>query len=1123
MLTRYNKGLNKINSFIWPRSVASLNLTIIVSCVIALIVVVLSAPTMWGLTQSYEDIIVGSITWTNHNKSADYMLVVLFFVVFSGSWVIIKRLFDKWFPGQPIRTDKAKVLSVPRFIMMGMVVFCLIVLLISGTWPLWESIVGIALLVGFVILKKKKKDHVSAIVIVLSAFFMWFSLLSLLQLISFFDPDILVNVQAMNEQWLLFASLSACLATAFVLNRIIGHAGLYVAQFMLPLMFVSPFKGIYESEGQNQLLHVTHSTIVFVSVLIALLLAMNIWKIVNYVRSGRRITSYNEHISLVSLLAISTFLVSQFPPYSVFAMDDFHLGEIILPWQQFVDKGQTMYTEFVSIQGLMGVSYGGLNELFFAGTAASFPMAINLFKIIIALITVWLISCKFGKAWTIPFVMISVPTYDRFFLIVPILLVVFLRDKFRSAMVWASVWFVLSLLHFLYNPSTGLALAVTTAPYVIYEVARYLQKCKWHKRAIIVVGGTLVGWSLSLVAIWPIISGAIQFIVENGQSNTTAYGVGILQNYLVPEWFPKWFATERLNYILWELTRIGAWGLGILTAIYLAAYLYISKADQYGRHILLILLSAGFIGLLIPYSMGRIDPGNLSRSGAVSMLTWGFVMPVIVLSLRKNLNQVLVLMVPAGIAFQVALSYTPPVELITKAVSAVHVPVGTEYIEGEKVGLPRMGDGFVPSDRYEEIRRFNSALREFIGEDDRYLDLTNRSFLYYLTDSRVPVPYSADYVAANARMQKRQIEKLIQDPPKLVFIAPGIRHDGGNASLRSYRIYKWLLAQNYKFVHYNGFSFLLREDIARDKERLLQSAIVSAFTLPPIQDWKDLHATEYDKVINEGNVTITKSTEGWIHLYADVKAVDYSNVYKYQILMETGVEGGSYAYFDYLDKESHSIGNYTSPHFTNGIVLAENLSPPEGTDVIRFGIVINQHATGVYGFGDISLAPVGASMQGEHYDYDVAGKKGVFYHPYLDYIPDAWGGSYAKLANRFIDYGYSGRSGFMQLQEEGFDGSGFYKIWKLKKPINGLQNDFLLFIMNGEVERNLSAQVMWTTVGEPFKTERSIAFGMKDSERALLPMGSDPEYLLSGDIDRIMLYSNSEINISNISFLQLIE
>jgi hypothetical protein len=76
--------------------------------------------------------------------------------------------------------------------------------------------------------------------------------------------------------------------------------------------------------------------------------------------------------------------------------------------------------------------------------------------------------------------------------------------------------------------------------------------------------------------------------------------------------------------------------------------------------------------------------------------------------------------------------------------------------------------------------------------------------------------YAPNYNAPNERIQRRMLAALEKDPPPLVWAAPAMRHDGGPASLRSYRVYRWLMDQGYRYWQADGLQFLLHPARARD-------------------------------------------------------------------------------------------------------------------------------------------------------------------------------------------------------------------------------------------------------------------------------------------------------------------
>lgn len=85
--------------------------------------------------------------------------------------------------------------------------------------------------------------------------------------------------------------------------------------------------------------------------------------------------SLRSAVAGVTAVALAVFVLTPAAKVPTFNPDPFHFGETFIPWRQLVDFGQVPYVDLVPIHGLMDLLRGFLNEVFFDGTAASFPLA----------------------------------------------------------------------------------------------------------------------------------------------------------------------------------------------------------------------------------------------------------------------------------------------------------------------------------------------------------------------------------------------------------------------------------------------------------------------------------------------------------------------------------------------------------------------------------------------------------------------------------------------------------------------------------------------------------------------------------------------------------------------------
>ncbi|EPX60397.1 hypothetical protein D187_001884 [Cystobacter fuscus DSM 2262] len=807
-------------------------------------------------SQSYPDIIVGSITWSNSYKDFDFTVIygslLLVFAVFFVVAGVLNRLRFTWLED---REPSSRRGPLAMWLGAASILYALVLWVTRGAAPREELIgagvltasVGLSHAWARVVLKVKDLEAFSLeyLATLLLGAGLWFSGVGLYVLKELSSPHVL-NPDL--PDWLGRSALGLMVAVT-VLSPYLSRRWSrdswrrYVlgAQALTPLLLFVLLKDAYQ-QGE----HITRMNVpAFTVFLLGLFILAAMFSV------GLRMTRPPaepeplEPRTLITwpfVVAVSIFLVHRQPVFSTLVfLDHFHLGELLTPWQQIVDNKQDFYFGFISLQWLLGMVYGGINALFLEGTASSFVHGFMIWSSLVVGLTAYLLHRVVGGGWALVLAVFSLQAGDRHFLALPVLLILVLPWLLARPIPWLLVWGGLSVLHGFYNPSTGGALGVASLPMAGMmawrSVASGAWRELWQRRRAWLVGGALAVAIVGALCARYLL-GLVEFIRDNGSANATAYGISWFE-YL--QAVPSWFAGK---FLMWDLLWIGGWlfgavGLGWLSCR--ARWVW-PRGSWEGRSVAALnVVSLLLLVLMIPYSMGRMDPGHLSRTGAMSVLTLGSLIPLgLVLETRvRAARGGLILGVAVLLGLKSTLTYVSPRAQVLQQLNPILVPVGVPLLEGEQLGLPRLGRMFMPQDALAPLLRLKGTLGALLLPGETYFDLTNLSSFYYYLGYRVTTGYVSDYTAIGAAAQKRMLAALEREPPPVVWVGPRMSFDGGPASLRSYRLYRWLVQRGYVFHARDGFQFLLREDRAR-MLKLEQEPAASSQALASVFHLQDL-------------------------------------------------------------------------------------------------------------------------------------------------------------------------------------------------------------------------------------------------------------------------------------------
>jgi hypothetical protein len=500
------------------------------------------------------------------------------------------------------------------------------------------------------------------------------------------------------------------------------------------------------------------------------------------------------------------------PGYPTLFGDDFHMGEQILPWQQWIDFHRTPYVDFAPVHGLMPLLTGALDALFFDGTLANFLAAYGILVALSAIATL-LLACRTAGAGVGLVLCFVLSSFDRLLFLAPALLLLADAKLLSRPVSWVAVWSVAVTFMVGYNAAVGLALAGGTAPVALWMLVRALRQPESPGVALAALAALAAGGLLLIGLVPPVrevVAGFVRFIAENSEAGVARHGVPFARGLLLPGNPADGVLASR---VLFELFRL-SWLAVAVFALHRAFGWRRQRRHGGGTGTLLLPLMAGLsLVLLAAWSMGRIDAEYTSRIGAVSFLAVGTLLPILCLqrdhpSFATSFSFALAVAVFMGmVSAQERLS---PNALAQRAMARVEAPAALERVTANEFGGRRLGTLFIPSERKRQIASFDAALQRVLAPGQTYFDFTNRQAFYFYRDRPVPALYSATYNAISELQQERMLRQLVADPPAAVLVAPAMAGDGVDASLRSYFLFRHFL-RGYRPVAVGPWTFLVSE------------------------------------------------------------------------------------------------------------------------------------------------------------------------------------------------------------------------------------------------------------------------------------------------------------------------
>lgn len=744
---------------------------------------------------AYSDFIVGSVTWEAKTKFQDMLAVPVFIVTMLGSLYLFSKQISRYrvkFGDEEAAALTSQMLwwAVPAIVTVGAGV---------STLSTEQAVFGISgigmtyLLVVFSLLTYKDQKANPTI---LGLGMLGVVLIALLP----FEAALFVGRLPMG--WLPTFEFSGYIKAALALAglgfiSIIVSVGVSVDRFrrILPRLLLIGQLGLpafFACFYPARLLTpdgalTKYSTTPALKVLLA---ALMIWAVLDVVSRYLRFVrgSQKTLTGLISPLAFFALLMALKAGTTVVPHinpDDYHFGEHLLGWWSYL-HGVIPYIGYMPAHGAISDDLPGmLSYIFYDGKGSSVTEAGRLAILLLAL-PAFLAVYRYSNSIGLAFIAIlflggfSQSTNLNWLFLTPFICIWLNPRLMDKPAKWIGVWIVTAPLVILGVPPQGLLLVAASGLAALYITWRYINLGHIWREWKEIGAGLLILLIFALATpVVPMLLSAIRYVLENGTINQVAYGI---------PWRSSWNDGGRSG-LMFELIRMSWLGVPLLCVVLLYNQRNNPEFDRARLMPAIVILS--FSVLLIPYSMGRIDPGVASRSGSVGILSWTILLPVAVWGLLKQREKAALVLLVAGMSATLNGSSSSLLSLVSSV--AGHIPVGA-LRDGASIGLPQLGTGIIQDDQWIRLERLNALLARNLFPNESYLDLTSRNAQYFYLERLPRQVVTAPYNMVPPSQQKRAIEHLLQDMPSVALLeGANIIHDGGGLALRTPYLYRFIV------------------------------------------------------------------------------------------------------------------------------------------------------------------------------------------------------------------------------------------------------------------------------------------------------------------------------------------
>ena len=778
------------------------------------------------LPQAYPELIVGNITWAYENKFHDYaVLYALAFAFFASVAAIVslavhvERITG---PGGAARLhDFFLILCIPAALWAGGLVTTRSASLDLLTLSHW-CVGGGALVTAMLACRDApfwtgRIDaffgclHKAALFVVFAVFAVIATGVAVNRLGARLHLRHWMSFDATIDSMRIVGVLAALLCGVLV-SRAANPARLatalhrlaMTAQCFLPLLLLCLVPPAWIHPAEDTMAVGYHLTAFANILIVACIVAAYVELYRVYRRPDLLGAPVFQTLGIGSAIGLLLFLKSTPISLPELMPDDYHFGELLVPWWSWAEMGLLPFHDYAPARGLMNYATGMLSSVIFGGATATVWATLPFVFAVLALVAIPVMRSSLGMGGA--FVALLIGPFANGIGEIDIAVSIFLFAFCLGWLVWRrDAWLAsfaacgIALL--LYAPGQGALALLACGPLAAVALWSLYRQ---NPRRLLVVLTAIAGVAVVLLAatpLGPMVLGALRYGAEQSQINSTAHGIAWRGSFGAADANPWAFETMRASFVLVVL-----WA-GVLVAKALC-----HPGDASTRRVLAYAVPVLLIGLLfVIRAAGRIDAGA-SRLGIASVWALAMLAPMLLFaSVRVRGVHYFGWIAALGFLLPYSGSLAPSYASNFDPIDATPFDVA---LNSRSIQNGRLGASVAHPSHLARIVAVRSVLDKVLDAHETYLDLSGRHAMYYYVERRPPVESASTYNLVGERQQARAIRSLREAHlPAILLSADNIVHDGGPLSLRSNLVYREvLLSTGYRLTTIGTQVWMIRDD-----------------------------------------------------------------------------------------------------------------------------------------------------------------------------------------------------------------------------------------------------------------------------------------------------------------------
>jgi hypothetical protein len=511
----------------------------------------------------------------------------------------------------------------------------------------------------------------------------------------------------------------------------------------------------------------------------------------------------SDLITVSSVVAIVFLFKAQFVGAPMLGGDDYHDGELLVPWWSLTQFHLLPFWDYAPARGLVNYAWGAALAVFLDGKASSLVAMWPFVHLAMLFVAAFVLSRVLGTA--VAALALFLFPYLNGLSEIDIGVTVFIYLLAAGFLKWAPVrwlgaWVGLGTLLVLWAPGQGALAILAMAPLGLWMAHRAWSEEPARLRVLALIAAAVV-IVLLLTPLGRVLLAALRYGAEQSGVNSIAHGINWSQSFGRADanpWLYELMRTSWMFVAAWAGVLLLRWKWGGDRSRGLAIFAYAMP---------LLILSV----LYIFRAAGRIDWEGPSRLGVASGWILSLLLPLLIFAVREHRNTGTRTLVWATLVGLVIPTFGGAPTGFAGSFEPLADPRSSPKYVQPGSSVSGLGAGLLNEEHVKRLVALKKVLDTVLDGQETYLDASGRHATYFYFGRRPPIETGSVYNLVTEKQQLRAVEALRSVRPPLVLVgADNIVHDGGPSSLRSNILFRHLATEGgYKVAKIGGYVWLI--------------------------------------------------------------------------------------------------------------------------------------------------------------------------------------------------------------------------------------------------------------------------------------------------------------------------